>query len=228
MQGESDMTAERFVDPLARAVLDPQRVEAVKRNPEFAKQASAKLSASGELLSTIDDLVSVREKERQGLIKPGEARSQFDAARGRLEGLMSQSIGMGVLQEQDRRAIGRYLGAADASWLDLSGLMGGDVKLEQLQGVRNAFRSADMRVGQEFGFGEFGTAEIGSNRQAPAVTGNDRQLPTPRAPAPPIGQPSPASSGGMVTVRLGGEARQVDAATAQRLRAMNPDVEIVQ
>jgi hypothetical protein len=207
---EGDVAEEGYLAPLARAELDPNRVRALARDPKLAKQARDELENSGELVSILDDMLDIRKKEAQGLAKPGSYRSFFDANRVRLEGKIALGNQMGVLNEGDRASVGSFLGQSQAGWLDLSGLLGGDVKLEQLQGVRDAFGNADRRQGQKWGYDAFGTA--------PAQT-------TPRSPR---GASAPSSGeSGMVTIRLGGESKQVTRDQAQRLKAINPSLEVL-
>jgi len=208
---ESDATEQGYIPPLARKELDPERVRLVARDKKAAEHARQELEASGEVVSIIQDLIETRKKEAQGLIAPGSARSFFDSSRGRLEGQISLAGAMGTLQEGDRRAIGAYLGNSGASWTDLIGLLGADVKLDQLEGVLQTFRTADQRAAQKYGYGEFGSA--------PTTT-------TPRQPRAQAGAAPSSGGSGMVTIRLGGETRQVPADQAQRLKAINPSLEV--
>ena len=207
-RAEGNVAEEGYIPPLARAELDPNRVRALARDPKLGKQARDELENSGELVSILQDMAEVRRKEAQGLIKPGAYRSYFDANRVRLEGKIALANQMGVLNEGDRASVGSFLGQSSAGWLDLSGLLGGDVKAEQLQGVLDAFRTADQRAAQKWGYDAFGTA--------PAAM-------TPRQSS----GAAPSSGGsGMVTIRLGGETRQVTADQARRLKVINPSLEV--
>lgn len=218
---EADVAEEGFVGPLARAELDPERVRLIARDPKMAKEARDKLGASAGIVSILSDMRDIRAKEAQGLAKPGTSRSFFDANRVQLEGLIARGNDMGVLNEGDRRAVGSFLGASGAGWLDLSGLLGSDVKLEQLEGVRNAFLEADRREAANYGYDSFGTARSATTQRRPAARAQPGAAP---AAAPSTSAPQ---GGGMVTIRLGGETRQVPADQAQRLKAINPSLEVL-
>lgn len=219
---EGDAAAGNYVPPLARAPLDPNRVRQQERDPKLAAKVNEELAASGEILEIIGDLVEVRKQEAQGLAKPGAARSFFDSSRGRLEGRISMSEAMGTLQDGDRRAIGSYLGNANASWTDLSVLLGSDVKLDQLEGVLQTFKNADQRKARAWGWSEFGTAPT-----ATPPRNVDRPAARSGAPGPSASSgAAPPVAPGMVTIRLGGETRQVPADQAQRLKVINPSLEV--
>lgn len=221
---ESDATEEGFIPPIARAELDPERVRLIARNSKSAEHARTELDASGEVVSIIQDMIEIRKKEAQGLMAPGSARSFFDSSRGRLEGQISLANAMGTLQDGDRRAIGSYLGSANASWTDLSGLLGSDVKLDQLEGVLQTFLTADQRAAQKYGYGEFGTAP--TKTMARQV---DRPAPRAGAPGPSASSgaaPPVAPNDGLVTVRLNGQTMRVDPERAKRFKVMDPSVVI--
>lgn len=228
LAAEADATEEGYLAPLARAELDPERVKLVARNPKVAAEARQRLEASGELVEILNDMVDIRDKEAQGLAKPGSARSFFDANRVRLEGAIAAGNGMGVLNEGDRASVGSFLGSSQAGWTDLSGLLGGDLKLEQLNGVRQAFLNADRRTARSYGYGEYGTAQS----QTTPRTVDQPAAPRPRAPRAPSASPStaapaPSAGGGMVTIRLGGQTTQVPRDQAERLKVMNPSLEVL-
>jgi len=227
LAAEADATEEGYLAPLARAELDPARVQLVARSPKVAAEARQRLEASGELVEILNDMVNIREQEAQGLAKPGSARSFFDANRVRLEGAIAAGNGMGVLNEGDRASVGSFLGQSQAGWTDLSGLLGGDLKLDQLQGVRSAFLNADRRTARSYGYGEYGTA---TSKTTPRNV-DQPAAPRPRAPraAPAASSSSapPPSAGGMVTIRLGGQTRQVPRDQAERLKAINPALEVL-
>jgi hypothetical protein len=206
---EGDATEAGFLGPLARAELDPERVRLVARDEKMAKEARDKLGASSGIVSVLNDMLDIRKQEAQGLAKPGAARSFFDANRVQLEGLIAGTNQMGVLNEGDRAAVGSFLGKSQWSATDLSALLGSDIKLEQLSGVRDAFMNADRRIAANYGFGEFGTAPNKTTRRQPE-----------RAAAPSSAAP------GMVTIRLNGETKQVPADQAQRLKVINPSIEV--
>jgi hypothetical protein len=214
---EQAASADSFLDPLARTVVDPERAERVKRNPELAKKASESLRASSQLVDTISNMVDIRQKEAQGLIAPGRAASQMETERIRLEGAFARANDQGTINEGDRQAMATFLGKPGASLLDLSGLFGGDIKLDQLKGVRDMLAGADERTAREYGFGAYGTAPISQMAPAPS-----------RSRAAPASSAAPAApGGGMVTIRLNGETAQVPADQAQRLKAANPSLEVL-
>jgi hypothetical protein len=210
---EADATEEGFLGPLARAEVDPERVRLIARDEKLAKEARDKLGASSGIVSVLNDMLDIRKKEAQGLAKPGAARSFFDANRVQLEGLIAGTNMMGVLNEGDRAAVGSFLGKSAWSPTDLSALLGGDIKLEQLSGVLDAFMNADRRNAQNYGFGEFGSAPAKTTRRHVDRPAGGSSAPSSAAP-------------GMVTIRLGGETRQVPAEQAKRLKTINPSLEV--
>lgn len=219
---EQAASADSFLDPLARTVTDPERADRVKRNPELAKKASETLRASSDLVNTISNMVDIRQQEAQGLIAPGRAASQMETERIRLEGAFARANDQGTINEGDRQAMATFLGKPGASLLDLSGLFGGDIKLDQLKGVADMLRGADERTAREYGFGGYGTAPI--SKMAPA---QNRSRAQPSASSSGASLPQSAGPGGMVTIRLNGETAQVPADQAARLKAANPSLEVL-
>jgi len=222
---EGDVAAESFVDPLAREVLDPERADRIKRSPEASKEAQKRLRASAGLVDSIGEMVSIREQEAQKLITPGRAKSRMLTERSHLEGLFAQANDMATIQEGDRQSMAKFLGLpAEASPLDIASLLtGGDIKLDQLKGVQDALVAADERTAREYGFGPYGSKRVepmAPRRSAPRARA--RAQPAATEPAAP-----PAPSGGMVTIRLGGESMQVDPERAKRLKALNPSLEVL-
>jgi hypothetical protein len=218
---EQDASADAFLDPVARAVTDPERAERVKRNPKLGAEATEKMRASGGALDSIAKMVDIRQQEAQGVIAPGRAKSQMLTARAELEGAFAKGHDMATINEGDRTAMGQFLGVPDASILDIASLItGGDIKLDQLKGVQDVLSASDQRTAREYGYGGYGSAKVG--QQAPAPN---------RSRVAPSGGGASGSnnmpSGGMVTIRLGGDTRQVPADQAQRLKAMNPDLEVL-
>lgn len=220
LDAEQDASADAFLDPLARSVVDPERADRVKRNPALAKEATDALKSSSGLVDTIGNMVDIRNQEGQGLITPGRAASQMDTERIRLEGQFARSNDQGTINEGDRAAMATFLGRPGASLLDLSGLFGADIKLDQLKGVQDVLSKADERTARNYGFGGYGTAPI--QKQAPAAS-RSRAAPLPGGSSGSNNMPD----GGMVTIRLGGDTRQVPADQAQRLKATNPDLEVL-
>lgn len=223
---EGDVAAESFVDPLAREVVDPERVDRIKRSPEASKEAQKRLRASAGLVDSIGEMVSIRAQEAQGLITPGRAKSRILTERSHLEGLFAQANDMATIQEGDRQSMAKFLGLpAEASALDIASLLtGGDIKLDQLKGVQDALVAADERTAREYGYGAYGTKRVEPMAPRASKAPSARARAQPAAAAEPTAPP--AAAGGMVTIRLGGEERQVPADQARRLKAINPSLEV--
>lgn len=223
---EGDAAAESFVDPLAREVVDAERAERIKRSPEASKEAQKRLRASAGLVDSIGEMVSIRAQEAQGLITPGRAKSRMLTERSHLEGLFAQANDMATIQEGDRQSMAKFLGLpAEASALDIASLLtGGDIKLDQLKGVQDALVAADERTAREYGYGAYGTKRVEPMAPRASKAPSARARAQPTAAAEPTAPPAAAS--GMVTIRLGGEERQVPADQARRLKAINPALEV--